>query len=357
MLPWSSLSSVLEAVRPNSRSLKPWRGDLWSAVPCKLASRCRWSCVWCRICVFRCTSPSIHTVVRNFVPVFISRGVVQISAYVDAFIASFLPTGAVAALSYAQALYILPVSLFGMAVSAAELPAMSRVRGEAPEVATYLRQRLDAGLQRVVFFIVPSVMGFLALGDVIAAAIYQSGRFTAADALYVWGILAGAAVGLLASTCGRLYASAYYALQDTRTPLRFALIRIVLATGLGYLCAVPLPPALGIEARWGVAGLTVASSVAAWLEFAMLRRSLNQRMGRTGVPAALLMKLGSAAVAAALIAWILKLTLGQQHPILSAAVILVPYGVIYVGIAYRCGVLEARALVGRLGRIAGWSPH
>ena len=73
--------------------------------------------------------PSVRTVVRNFVPVFISRGVVQISAYVDALLASFLPTGAVAALSYAQTLYILPVSLFGMSVSAAELPAMSSARG------------------------------------------------------------------------------------------------------------------------------------------------------------------------------------------------------------------------------------
>ncbi len=62
-----------------------------------------------------------------------------------------------------------------------------------------------------------------------------------ADSLYVWGIVAGSAVGLLASTLGRLYSSTYYALRDTRTPLRFALVRVVLTTGLGYLCALPLP--------------------------------------------------------------------------------------------------------------------
>src|SRR3712207_2771082 len=88
-------------------------------------------------------------------------------------------------------------STSGGSVPAPERPAMSRARGDAPEVALYLQQRLDAGLRRVAFFIVPSVISFLALGDVIAAAIYQSGRFTAVDALYVWGILAGAAVGLL----------------------------------------------------------------------------------------------------------------------------------------------------------------
>jgi putative peptidoglycan lipid II flippase len=236
-------------------------------------------------------------------------------------------------------------------VSAAELPAMSRARGEAREIATYLQQRLNAGLRRVAFFIVPSVIGFLALGDVIAAAIYQSGRFTAADAIYVWGILAGAAVGLLASTGGRLYASAYYAMRDTRTPLNYAVIRIVVATGLGYLCAVPLPPVLGIEARWGVAGLTLGSSVAAWVEFALLRRSLNRRIGRTDVPLALLAQLSSAALTGALAAWAVKLALGPQHPLLAVALILSPYGIMYVGLTYGWGVPEAKAVVGRVARL------
>src|SRR5208283_2199654 len=78
----------------------------------------------------------VRTVIRNFFPVFISRGVVQISAYIDAFLASWLPTGAVSALAYAQTLYTLPVSLFGMSVSAAELPLMSGAIGDAGEVAS-----------------------------------------------------------------------------------------------------------------------------------------------------------------------------------------------------------------------------
>ena len=171
---------------------------------------------------------------------------------------------------------MLPVSLFGMSVSAAELPAMSSALGGEAEVAAYLRQRLDSGLRQIAFFIVPSAMAFLALGDVVAAALFQTGRFTASDSLYVWGILAGSAVGLLASTLGRLYSSTYYALRDTRTPLRYAVIRVALTTALGYLCAIPLPPWLGIEPRWGVAGLTASAGVAGWVEFALLRRTLNR---------------------------------------------------------------------------------
>jgi putative peptidoglycan lipid II flippase len=296
--------------------------------------------------------PGVRTVVRNFVPVFIGRGAVQISAYVDALLASFLPTGAVAALGYAQTLYILPVSLFGMSVSAAELPAMSGARGNERETAVYLRRRLDAGLRRVAYFVIPSTVAFLALGDVIAAAIYQSGRFTYDDAVYVWGILAGAAIGLLASTLGRLYASAYYAVRDTRTPLYFAVVRIALGTGFGYLCAIPLPLALGIDTRWGMAGLTVASSLAGWVELALLRGTLNRRIGRTELGSSFVAKLWTAAVAAAAVAWGVKLAIAPQYPILAAVAILVPYGLIYFAITYGWGTPEAQAIVGRVAGVA-----
>jgi len=297
-------------------------------------------------------SPHVRTVVRNFGPACLGRGVVQISAYVDAFLASFLPTGAVAALGYAQTLAILPISLFGMSVSAAELPAMSSARGDVDTIAAYLRQRLDVGLRRVAFFIVPSTVAFLALGEVIAAAIYQSGRFTHDDAVYVWAILAGAAIGLMASTLGRLYTSAHYALRDTRTPLYAAVIRIVLATGLAYLGAFVLLPTLGIQPRWGVAGLTLASSLAAWVEFALLRHTLQRRIGPTGLSTFLVAKLCGAAVIGAAVAWLVKWVLAPQHPILAAAVILTAYGLVYLGATYVWGLPEVRVAVRKLTRRA-----
>src|SRR5918992_930253 len=224
----------------------------------------------------------VKQVLKSFFPVFVSRGVVQISAFVDAFLASFLGQGALVALNYAQSLYTLPVSLFGMSVSAAELPAMSRALGGAAAVAETLRHRLDQGLQRISFFIVPSAVAFLALGDVIAAVLYQTGKFTRDDSVYVWTILAGAAVGLLASTMGRLYSSTYYALQDTRTPLLYAVLRVGLGSILGYFFSIHLPGLIGVDARLGAAGITIASGVAGWAEFVLLRRSLNRRIGQTG---------------------------------------------------------------------------
>ena len=293
----------------------------------------------------------VKTVIRNFFPVFMSRGVVQISAFVDAILASFLPTGSVNALMYSQSLYTLPVSLFGMSISAAELPAMSREIGSTEQVAEALRHRLDDGLRRIAFFIVPSSMAFLALGDIIAAVLYQTGKFNHADAIFVWGILAGSTVGLLASTLGRLYSSTYYALHDTRTPLRYAIIRVTLTTVLGYLCALPLPRALGIDPKWGVAGLTASAGIAGWIEFALLRRKLNRRIGRTGLSGFYIIKLWVAALISAGIGWAFKMALGTLHPLPLAAVVLGSYGVAYFAVTFALGLAEARAVVGRILRL------
>jgi putative peptidoglycan lipid II flippase len=295
--------------------------------------------------------PQVREVIRNFGPVFVSRGVVQISGWVDSLLASLLGQGAVAGLTNAQTLYLLPVSLFGMSVSAAELPAMSSALGAASEIAAQLRQRLDSGLRQIAFFIVPSAMAFLALGGVIAAVLFQTGRFTAADSRYVWAILAGSAVGLLAQTLGRLYSSAYYALRDTRTPLRFAIVRVFLTSGLGYLCAVPLPGWIGIDAKWGVAGLTASAGMAGWVEFTLLRHTLNRRIGRTGLPAALVARLWLCAASAAAAAWGVKAALGGRHPLAFGLAVIAAYGIVYLGAAWLLRVEECTALARRLRRL------
>jgi len=297
---------------------------------------------------FSLANQNVRTVVRSFGPVFISRGVNQISAFVDQFLASFLPTGAVSGLSVAQALYMLPVSLFGMSISAAELPAMSSALGSDEQVAETLRQRIAASTRRIGFFVVPSAVAFIALGDVITAAIYQTGKFSHSDSVYVWSILAGSGIGLVASTVGRLYSSAYYALRDTRTPLRFATVRVILTTALGYFCALPLPRLLGLDPRWGVAGLTASAGFAGWVEFLLLRGGMNRRIGRSEFPASFFLRLWLAAVIAAAVAWGIKLGLHPQRPLLAAILILVPYGAVYLGCTELFGVEQARGIVRRI---------
>jgi putative peptidoglycan lipid II flippase len=303
-----------------------------------------------RIDFARIAAP-LRAVFHNLTPVVISRGVVNLSTYIDNILASLLPTGAVAALNYGQLLYMMPISLFGYSVAASELPAMSRAAGAMPEqMNVILRTRLNRGLRQIAFMVVPSSAAFLILGDVIVAMIYQSGAFTRADAIYVWAVLAGSGVGLLAATMGRLYNSAFYALFDTRTPLRFALIRVVLTLVLGYLCAMPLPPMLGIAQKWGVAGLTVSAGVSGWVEFALLRWALNRRIGWTGLERSFLAKLWALALGAAAIGFFMKLHMAGFGPRIQGLAILSTYGGLYFFGAWMLGLPELKQFTDQITR-------
>ncbi|MDR3763047.1 MAG: murein biosynthesis integral membrane protein MurJ [Acidobacteriota bacterium] len=297
----------------------------------------------------RLGSMHVAAVVAAFVPVFISRGVFQLSGFIDLELASFLPSGN-ALLGYAQTLYMLPVSLFGMSISAAELPAMSSALGSEVEIAATLRTRLSAGLQKIAFFVVPSAVAFLALGNVVAATLYRTGRFGEQDVLFVWAALAGSGVGLLAQTMGRLYSSTFYALRDTRTPLHYALVRVALTLCLGYAFSIPLPRALGIDMNWGVAGLTSSAGIAGWVEFLLLRRGLQRRIGRVEFAASRLLKLWASALLAAAVAFALERVLPRGHAVLGGLLILGVYGVAYLLTAQGLGVAVGMdSLLQRLG--------
>jgi putative peptidoglycan lipid II flippase len=200
-------------------------------------------------------------VVANFGPAVLSRGVVQISAYVDTLIA-FLPAhGGQSSLGYALTLYNLPVSLFGMSCVGCRAAGDGGRRGHrgrtlrvparaaAPGAAT---DRLLRGAHDV---------DFVFLGHVVVGALYQSGRFTATDTDYVWAILAG---------CFRRPAR-----HDARPTLLLHVLRpaghahsVGLRArtrrderGAGWFLALHAPRLLGLEARWGAAGLTIAFSI------------------------------------------------------------------------------------------------
>jgi putative peptidoglycan lipid II flippase len=305
---------------------------------------------------------SVRHVFRNFGPAFVGRGVVQLSAYVDAWLASYLGNGAVSSFTYAQAIYVLPISLFGMAISAAELPAMSRAVGTSAEIGAYLRGRLSDGLDRIAYFIVPSAMALFALGDLIVHLLFESGKFNRDNTIWVWQILIGSTVGILASTMGRLYSSTFYALRDTRTPLQYAVIRVVLTTALGYFFALMLPDLLHVDRKLGAAGLTASAGIAGWVEFFLLRRELDKRIGRTRLVASRMARLWSAALVGALIPWVYKIAADGASPFFSihenavhskwtALALLAVFGAVYVGVTAALGIPEARNVLDRSFRL------
>ncbi len=302
--------------------------------------------------------PEVREVLRNAGPAILGRGAVQLSAYVDVFLASFLFSGAVAALNYAQTLYVLPVSLFGMSIAAAELPELSR-EGASPAV---LNTRLATGLGRIAFFVVPSAVAFLLLGDVIVGALFQRGEFAPADTLLVSLILAGFGIGLLASTRARLFTSTFYALGDTRTPARIAAIRVAIAAVVGaalmflleryVVVARPLAIVAGPGPEGarplGSVGLALGAGAASWFEWATLRRHLRVRLGASlGSP--FVGRMIVAALAGAASARAVSAVLPQgTAPLPRGLAVLPVFGFVYLGLTRLLGVPTAAALLDRI---------
>ncbi len=345
----------------------------------------------------RVRRPGVRTVVRRFGPAVAGRGVVQLSAYLDLFLASFLATGAVAALGYAQVFYLLPISLFGMSVAAAELPELSRLGEHGPEegggpgrddarrseAAGVLRSRLDDGLGRVAFYVVPTAAAYVVLGDLVVATLLQTGRFGADDTRLVWYVLGAFSLGLVATTASRLLQSGLYALGDARSPatiaatrvaltavlgvvLMFQLDRVVLAgPGLSGLDLVGDLPAFGplpaelrdattAALRLGAVGLALAAAAGAWVELTLLRRRLRARIGAVRLGGDHLVRVlvaGGLAVVVAVGARALITTLGPDlAPPVALALSGGPAAVTYLVAGARLGLPEVPALVAILGR-------
>ncbi len=154
---------------------------------------------------------------------------------VDTFLGSFTGEGGLASLGYAQLVQVLPISLFGVSVAAVSLPELSRDATTAT-ANEQLRARIATGFRRIAFFVIPSAFAFAALGPTIIGLLFQTGRFDADDTMFVGGVLAAYGIGLLGQSTVKLFASAFYALRDTRTPVTIAASSVPRASPL----ALPL---------------------------------------------------------------------------------------------------------------------
>ncbi len=309
--------------------------------------------------------PAFRSVVRNAVPAILGRGVVQLGSYADMLLASLLAVGAVGRLRFAQTLYLLPISLFGMSVAAAALPELSRQR-EAH--ADALRENVNAAARRVAFHVVPSCAAFVLLGDVFVAGLFETGEFGPADVSIVWLTLAAYSVGLLASTTSRVYQSAFFALHDTRTPARIAGLRVGVSVLAGALLMLELEQVRiggldlpgGTLSGWtvqglplGPVGLALGSALGAWVEWGVLVKRLGHRIGRVGVGVGAIARMLAAALAASAAGQAARQPLDSAHPLVAALGVALAFGVVYFGAARLLGIAEAREVIGTLRRRLG----
>ena len=292
---------------------------------------------------FSFRNESVRTILRNFGPVVLTRGVVQMSAYLDNMIASLLPIGSVSALSYAQTISLLPVSLFGMSVSAAQLPELSRETAQGEQNYPMLLDRITKSSSQMSFYVIPSATAMFVFGRLMAAALFQTGAFTAEDSLRVGYVLMASSVGLWSSTQGRLLSSVFYALKDTRRPLAYASLRIFVVVALGLVFAFPM--------KGGVVGLILAASLAGILEYQLLRLRLSKVIGAITMNVRENGERALFSFVAAGLGWSLwHFMLAARHPIVQAALVFSVYGICYLGLAWLRKEPEAMRISGRLAR-------
>ena len=311
--------------------------------------------------------PGVDEVLSRFAPAVLGRGVVQLAAYLDLLFASFLFTGAVAALGYAQVLYLLPISLFAMSVAAAELPELSRSANDDPAVI----RRVQIGLERVGFFVAFVVAAYLAAGRTIVAALFERGEFGPSDTTVVTLVLGAYSLGLLGISASRLVQNALYAKGDVRGPARIAVIRVAVAAAVGLTLMVPLDGVVvspdgtiggtlpdvdqGVAADlgWGTlgaVGLALGSAVGAWLEFGLLRHRLRTAIGREiRIWRSVARSLPAAAVSLGAMAILGELTDGWPA-IVAVVAVVGPGGVIYVGVSVVKGPPQAAQTIDAVRR-------
>ena len=283
----------------------------------------------------------VADVLKAWTPVVIGAGVAQISSLVDTQLASLLPTGAVASLGYAQLLTNLPIALFGVSVAASALPELSR-DAAGPHAQEALRRRLAEGFRRIVFFVLPCAVAFAAIGRSAVRLLFETGAFSARDTALVTGVLAAYSVGLVGWATVKLFASGFYALRDTRTPVVTAASSVVLSVALSYVLMQRLGPA-GIGLGAGIAALCNTSA-----QLVLLQRRTGPVLGRADWRLALRVALASLASAAA--GHGAALAAAGAGVVVTAAVSWTAFGAVYLGLSRAMGHPDARSLLDALAR-------
>jgi putative peptidoglycan lipid II flippase len=219
---------------------------------------------------FDLSHPGVRRIGALMAPSVLGLAVTQLNVIVNTFLASYLPEGSVSYLYYADRLLEFPMGIFAIAIATAVLPPLCEqaAKGRREEV----KETLSFALRLTFFVILPAMVGLIALRTPILNVLFQRGAFTAFSTEMTSQALLCYALGLAAFAGVRIIVPVFYSLQDTRTPVLVAFAALVANAGLGVLLMFPLKHA----------GLALATSLAAGLNFSLLVIFLHRKIGPLG---------------------------------------------------------------------------
>jgi putative peptidoglycan lipid II flippase len=279
----------------------------------------------------RLRMPRLDEPTRRFLkalgPAIIGAGGVQLALFADTLIASFLPTGALSALYYADRINQLPIGVVGIAVGTVLLPEMSRRLAAGDEKGAASAQA--RGIQLALLLTIPCAAAAMTIPDLIMRALFARGAFTAADAAAAGATLLAYSVGLLPFVLLRSFTAPFYARGDTATPVKAALLAVAVNIALKVVLMGPLAQV----------GLALATSIGAWINLSLLaifarRQGFAVSGAAIGKPVAKLIAAG-VVLAAALLAGaygleraLATLTIFRDETMLALLIVL--GGIVYV---------------------------
>jgi len=228
-----------------------------------------WDLLWKRW-ISTLNHPGVKRIGLLMLPATIGLSVTQVNVFVDTIFASMLREGSVTALYYANRIMQLPLALFGTAIATVALPMMSR--SVATTNMEELKNTLSLALRMILFTIIPASLGLIILGKPIISLLFERGRFTSqATQSTSWALLFYS-TGIAAYAGVKVVASAFYSLQDTRTPVKIASIAMMVNIFLNAILMRILD----------VGGLAFATAIASFLNLSILLSYLRKRIGRLG---------------------------------------------------------------------------
>ncbi len=286
-------------------------------------------------------NPELREAVVRLPGVLLGRGVMQLSAFIDTALVSFLGAGAVATMGAAQGIYLLPMSILGTGEAAASLPEMAGDTADDDRERRHasIRARLGASLSRVTVLTLPTTLVLTLLGGEVTRVLLQSGRFDQAATARVQHVLFAYAFALLGNASARVLTTTLYAIGDTRTPARYAIYRVVAST-VGSLVLMQ-----SLE----VVGVVLGAVVAAWVETFALGWKLRRELGGLGLEKIPVLR--TAALCALSIAPALALDLALPEAALrsfgGSLAVLVVFGAAFAIAAPALGLFDPRSLLRR----------